>query len=232
MEYNAHALGNYHGYTMTNSKEALLNSYKTGFRFFEVDIQRTSDGHFVAYHFWSKADAERLQIPFDEKKPVPNLNTFRQYRYLSKVFDGGLTPLTLQDIFDFMKTHQDITVMFDFLAGFIDKDNRALMNDFAAAFTDKDIRDRSIIETYSKQNAIYLYEAGFANIQPFIDIADNMETGLKTITEITNFVKQFNIKNMSISQQKIQNDYEDILLLKSLSVRIFSPTGTTKKWGG
>ena len=63
MEYNAHALGNYHGHIMTNSKEALLNSYKTGFRFFEVDIQQTSDGHFVAYHLWSKNDADRLQIP-------------------------------------------------------------------------------------------------------------------------------------------------------------------------
>ena len=32
MEYNAHALGNYLEYTMTNSKEALEYSYKKSFQ--------------------------------------------------------------------------------------------------------------------------------------------------------------------------------------------------------
>lgn len=223
MEYNAHALGNYHGHIMTNCKEALEHSYKTGFRFFEADIQRTSDGHFVAYHLWTKADAARQQIPFDSENPVPDLKTFLNYKYLTNVFPSGLTPLTLDDIFDFMRTHRDITVMFDFLAGYIDRDNPELMKSFASKFTDKKIIDRSVVETYSLNNTRYLYEAGYTNVQPWIDMPENSEKEFQTIEEILSFITKYNIKNISMSPIRIKNHPADLEALHKAGVRVFSP---------
>lgn len=213
MEYNAHALGNYRGHTMTNSKEALENSYKTGFRFFETDIQRTSDGHFVAYHLWTKADADNLHIPYNAQQPVPDLKTFLNYRYLTNVFPAGLTPLTLEDIFDFMKKHGDVTVMFDFLAGYVDRDNPELMQSFAAVFTDKEIIRRSVVETYSLNNARYLYEAGHPNIQPWIDMPEYSEKGFQSIEEIAAFIKKYSVKNVSISPLRVKNYPTDLEVL-------------------
>lgn len=223
MEYNAHALGNYHGYAYLNCKEALEHSYKTGFRFFEVDIQRTSDGHFVAYHLWTKADADRMQVPFVPSNPVPDLKTFLNYRYLTNAFPEGLTPLTLENIFDFMKKHSDITVMFDFLAGYVERDNPELMQSFASKFTDKEIINRSVIETYSLNNARYLYEAGYQNIQPWIDMPQYSEKGFQTIEEILSFIKKYNIKNVSMSPIRIKNNPQDIEALHTVGVRVFSP---------
>ena len=223
MEYNAHALGNYYGYTYLNCKEALEYSYKTGFRFFEVDIQRTSDGHFVAYHLWTPADAARQQIPFNPSTPVPNLKTFLNYRYLTNIFPSGLTPLMLKDVFDFMRTHSEATVMFDFLAGYIDRDNPELMKSFAAAFTDKKIINSSVVETYSLNNARYLYEAGYPNIQPWIDTPENSEKGFQSIEEILDFIKKYNIKNVSMSPARIKNNPKDLEALHIVGVRVFSP---------
>ena len=223
MEYNAHALGNYLGYTMTNSKEALEYSYKTGFRFFEVDIHRTSDGHFVAYHLWTKTDADNLHIPFNVENPVPDLKTFLNYRYLTNVFPSGLTPLTLENIFDFMKKYTDVTVMFDLLAGYVDRDNSELMQTFAAKFTDKEIINRSVIETYSLNNARYLYEAGYPNIQPWIDVSENSEKEFQSIEEIIDFIKKYNIKNVSISFWRIKAYPADRQALSQAGVRVFCP---------
>ena len=229
MEYNAHALGNYRGFTYLNCKEALEHSYKTGFRFFEVDIQRTSDGHFVAYHLWTKADADRQQIPFDPSNPVPDLKTFLNYRYLTNVFPSGLTPLTLENIFDFMKKNSDTTVMFDFLSGYVDRNNPDLMKSFASKFTDKEIINRSVIETYSLNNARYLYEAGYQNIQPWIDMPQYSEKGFQTIEEILSFIKKYNIKNVSMSPIRIKNFPTDLEALHKAGVRVFSPGYNTVK---
>lgn len=227
MEYNAHALGNYRGHTMTNSKEALENSYKTGFRFFETDIQRTSDGHFVAYHLWTKADADNLHIQYNAQQPVPDLKTFLNYRYLTNVFPAGLTPLTLEDIFDFMKKHGDVTVMFDFLAGYVDRDNPELMQSFAAVFTDEEIIRRSVVETYSLNNARYLYEAGYPNIQPWIDMPEYSEKGFQSIEEIAAFIKKYSVKNVSISPSRVKNYPADLEVLHKEGVRVFSPGWNT-----
>ena len=227
MEYNAHALGNHYGHTYLNCKEALEHSYKTGFRIFEVDIQRTSDGHFVAYHLWTKSDADRLQIPFDASRPVPDLKTFLNYRFLTKDFSSGLTPLTLKDIFDFMRTHSDATVMFDFLAGYVDRNNPELMQNFAAEFTNKDITDRSVVETYSLNNARYLYEAGYPNVQPWIDMPEYSEKGFQSIEEILDFIKKYNIKNVSMSPIRIKNFPTDLEALHKAGVRVFSPGWNT-----
>ena len=230
MEYNAHALGNYHGHIMTNSKEALLNSYKTGFRFFEVDIQQTSDGHFVAYHLWSKNDADRLQIPFDEQNPVPDLKTFCSYRYLTGRFKGGLSPLTLNDVFDFMRARRDMTVMFDFLAGYVDRDNPELMRKLAETFAqNQDIADRSIVETYSLKNAAALCEAGFVNIQPWIDIPENSERGFQTIEDILAFLTKYHVKNVSVSPGRIMRNPAEMFALKARGVRVYSPGWNTSE---
>lgn len=223
MEYNAHALGNYRGFTYLNCKEALEHSYKTGFRFFEVDIQLTSDGHFVAYHLWTQVDADNLFIPFNVQTPVPDLKTFLNYRYLTNVFPTGLTPLTLENIFDFMKKYSDITVMFDFLTGYVDRDNPELMQNFASKFTDREIIGRSVVETYSLNNARYLYEAGYPNVQPWIDMPENSEKGFQTIEEILSFIKKYNIKNVSMSSIRIKNHPTDLKSLHKAGVRVFSP---------
>ena len=53
MELIAHAGGSLNGKTYLNSIAALDANYARGFRSFEVDLQRTSDGEIVCVHDWS-----------------------------------------------------------------------------------------------------------------------------------------------------------------------------------
>ncbi|MCK5443472.1 MAG: hypothetical protein KAJ23_16425, partial [Maribacter sp.] len=50
--YIAHAGGEVNGIKSTNSKDAMDQNYKKGFRLFELDIIETSDGKLVAAHDW------------------------------------------------------------------------------------------------------------------------------------------------------------------------------------
>ncbi|HAW34128.1 MAG TPA: hypothetical protein DCX19_05845 [Alphaproteobacteria bacterium] len=176
---------------------------------------------------WTQADADNLHIPYNAQQPVPDLKTFLNYRYLTNVFPAGLTPLTLENIFDFMKEHRDVTVMFDFLAGYVDRDNSELMRSFAAAFTDKDIIRRSVVETYSLNNARSLYEAGYPNVQPWIDTPENSEKDFQSVEEIAAFIKKYAVKNVSMSPSRIKNNPADLEVLHKEGVRVFSPGWNT-----
>ena len=69
--YIAHAGGEIDGEIYTNSLEALTKSYLDGFRLFELDIIRTSDGHFVAAHdweLWSEMTSYDGELPPDLKE--------------------------------------------------------------------------------------------------------------------------------------------------------------------
>ena len=58
----AHAAGGIDRFPYTNSKEAYLNSYKNGFRLFEIDISITSDEKLVARHDWKKSTGKIINL--------------------------------------------------------------------------------------------------------------------------------------------------------------------------
>ena len=100
----AHAGGIIDGKTYTNSLEALNNSYKKGFRYFELDIIQTADGHFVGAHDWKHW---KKQTGYSGATP-PNLDTFKQQKLNQKY-----TPLTLVDINRWFEIHPDAVLVTD-----------------------------------------------------------------------------------------------------------------------
>lgn len=51
--YIAHAGGAIDGRVYTNSREAFLNSINSNYRFIELDLLETDDGHIIAAHDWN-----------------------------------------------------------------------------------------------------------------------------------------------------------------------------------
>ena len=130
----AHAGGIVEGTTYTNSLEALERSYKNGFRLFELDIIKTKDGHYVAYHNWK---LWRDKTGFSGAIP-PNLNTFKE----NKV-EGGFTSLDMDDINNWFSKHKDAILITDkindpddFIPKFIDRD-RLMMELFSFEAVEK-----------------------------------------------------------------------------------------------
>ena len=79
--YIRHALGGLDTYQYLNTIEALENSYKKGFRLFEVDVRFTSDDKLVLTHGWEEVDyIERMGISYDEQNSIPTYKEFMNYK--------------------------------------------------------------------------------------------------------------------------------------------------------
>lgn len=144
---NAHACGGWRGMPYTNSKEALENSYLIGFRHIEVDVSLTVDNEYVIRH----------GTDFQEK-----------YTKLDFLQGGTYkTSLTMENVLSFMRTHQDIRVMFDFHPGLFNRNCPGEVKRFASLLIElggMDICQRSLVEVYSEVNALALLEIGFGQI--------------------------------------------------------------------
>jgi lipoteichoic acid synthase len=115
----AHAGGKVNNRTYTNSLEALNENYKKGFRYFELDIIKTSDSEFVAAHDWEHWAG---MVSYSGDLPVTK-GEFLKY----KIY-GQLTPLAMEEINNWFKLHRDAVLITDkvnsprrFANEFIDK---------------------------------------------------------------------------------------------------------------
>lgn len=99
-----HALGGIDGKTYTNSREAFLNSVRTGRRILEVDLQMVRGGHVVAFH----DDSLRRHMGIDKRNDAVTLKEF-----LSYPIQGAYTPLSFKDLLDLLQQHPDLVLVTD-----------------------------------------------------------------------------------------------------------------------
>ena len=105
-KFIAHAGGEINGKRYTNSLEALNNSYQNGLRLFELDIIKTSDGHFVAAHDW-KNWKSKVNYPDKDKQPV-SLDEFLKNKIVNKY-----TPMSMNEINSWFSKHTDAILVTD-----------------------------------------------------------------------------------------------------------------------
>lgn len=99
----AHGGGAIYGYRLTNSLEALDSAYEAGFRFIELDFERTSDGEIVMIHDWESMAARLLG-----SEGQRSLRLFRSASALA-----GLTLLDLEGLLRWMEDHPDCAIVTD-----------------------------------------------------------------------------------------------------------------------
>lgn len=108
----SHAGGQLDGVNYTNCKEAFEQSYSDrGHRVFEADLELTSDDRLVLRHDWEAYLYQYLgqTVPegAEEGKPL-SLEQFRNLKILNRY-----TPLTIEDLFQFMIDHPDTFLITD-----------------------------------------------------------------------------------------------------------------------
>lgn len=92
----AHAGGEWHSVTYTNSYEAITNSLHKGLNYIEVDILCTSDKVLVLNHSWDKSNGEiqtynkfvyEHDTPYRELTLIEALQLLRTYKELHLILD-------------------------------------------------------------------------------------------------------------------------------------------------
>ena len=200
--FNAHALGSIGGKGYRNNLEAFRNSYKNGFRYFEIDIARTKDGLLVASH-----DTEKVSGITAEE-------------FMRDGKEG--TALNLDMVFDLMRCHTKIHMMLDYLPGYYDKDIPDQMKLIATEIQKSGVEERCILEVYSQENLEAVRETGFSNIQMFIKPCHQRVSPLNTIDDYINYLKRKNVRIVSYTLNDVIRHPVEVFKLKRNGFTIYS----------
>ncbi|MGO4921452.1 interleukin-like EMT inducer domain-containing protein [Maribacter spongiicola] len=191
--YIAHAGGEINGVKSTNSRHALDENYKKGFRNFELDIIETSDGKLVAAHDWN------MWARFtDYTGSLPPTHS----QFMKQKIYGDYTTLDMDSINTWFKNHPDATLI-------TDKVNDPIA--FADAFVDK---DRLIMELFSVMAVEKASEYG-------IHAMISQEPLLSIKGDKVNFLKVNNVKHVALSRRIIASQKKLMLQLKEAGIKVY-----------
>lgn len=183
----AHAGGEIDGITYTNSLDALDHNYRKGFRLFELDIIKTSDGKFVAAHdwdYWARLTGYKGSLPVSERE-------FLQHRLL-----GKYTPLNMDAINQWFISHPDAILV-------TDKLNEPLS--FAKAFVDK---TRLMMELFTLEAVKEATGYGIRSAMPSQNVLESLE-GDKLAT-----LSKLGVKHVAFSRMFIAGNLSFVQRLK------------------
>ncbi len=145
----AHAGGAVYGIRLTNSLQALENSYSLGFRFFELDFCNTSDGIPVIVHDWGNANWF-MNVKYSTKAPL-----YKEYKSKECIMDLNLMDLKMLE--KWLLDHPDAFIITD-----MKDDNLVLLNRLNK--NHGKIKDQIIPQIYAFEEYEPVKELGYKNI--------------------------------------------------------------------
>lgn len=218
-DYVAHALGGIDGFKYTNSKEALENSYKNGFRIFEVDIKLTSDNELVCVHGWKQKDyEERLGIEYNKENPIMDYNTF-----MSLKIQGQYTPLSFKDLSQFIMQHQDIYVMIDIG----NKSYEETKKIYSKIIEDCENNDKTLQRLITAGHTTKMIKAikecyDFDLINLYWAKKDKREEKIDTEKEFVEYCKKNGISSLSVDTTVYTKDFGEYMKKNNIILYVFT----------
>jgi glycerophosphoryl diester phosphodiesterase len=190
----AHAGGMIDKFIYTNSLEALNLNYERGFRLFELDIIKTSDGQFVAAHDWEHwADI----VSFNGNLPISKEEFLKHRIY------GKFTPMDINRINLWFKEHKDAILI-------TDKVNQPKA--FSELFIDK---NRLMMELFSLDAVKEGIKVGIKSAIPSQNVIEDL-WGNKVKK-----LKQLGISNIAISRNFIESNVDLLIELKENNIKAY-----------
>lgn len=191
--YIAHAGGEVNGIKSTNTKDALDQNYKKGFRLFELDINKTSDGKLVAVHDW-----EMWARFTDYQGVLPPSHS----EFIKQKIYGDYTTLDFKAINDWFTAHPDATLV-------TDKVNDPIA--FANEFVDK---DRLIMELFSLMTVEQATNNG-------INAMISQDALMGIVGDKLNYLAINNVKYVAISRRIIASQTKLMQQLREQGIKVY-----------
>lgn len=142
----AHAGGGVKNLTYSNSLEALDENYTKGFKYFEIDLSWTLDGKLVLIHDWDQTYKDL----FNRSDGAPYSLFFKNLK-----MSQGLTQMDLEDLFVWLKAHQDAKIISD-----IKERNIEALREISKT----GYRDYFIVQVYSEDEIQPVKDLGYQNV--------------------------------------------------------------------
>jgi glycerophosphoryl diester phosphodiesterase len=149
-KYIAHAGGGIGQMSYTNSRDAFDANYRRGHRFFELDLNWTSDGQLALIHDWH--DNFHYLFPKSKITAAPSLHEFLQMKMRE-----NLTPLSFAGLADWLHAHPGANIVTD-----VKDDNLRALKRIAADYPE--LIDRIIPQIYAFEEYEPVWNMGYRNI--------------------------------------------------------------------
>ena len=175
----AHAGGGIDGRKYTDSLDALNLNYKKGFRLFELDINKTSDGVYAAVHdwkHWAKITGYKGDLP-------PTNRVFLRQKIYKKY-----SPVDIDVMNKWFGDHPDAILVTDKVDTPID---------FAEKFIDK---KRLMMELFSWNSVKKGIETGIRSAMPTGSIIQEVEG------DKVSYLKTLGVTNIAVNRRVIYSD--------------------------
>ena len=199
----AHAGGAVDGHIYTNSLEALDTNYRKGFRRFELDIRKSSDGIYVACHEW---DEWKRRTGYTGTLP-PSAEMFRRYR-----IDGRFTPLTMPQINRWFASHPDAVLVTDK----IDEPRR-----FSNSFTDPGRLMMELFTQHSLEEGLSLPIRSAMPTWKLLVKMFRVETLFRLPTDKARTLKEMGVNAVAVSRTKIEDNRPFLAHLKQSGIHVY-----------
>jgi len=102
--YVAHALGDYNGFSGTNTLTAMESNYEKGYKLFEVDLSLTKDDEVVAFHVGQE---DKYGLGEKEIEDITN-EEFDKLLYRNE-----LPTTDIEELLQFLDTNKDVYLVLD-----------------------------------------------------------------------------------------------------------------------
>lgn len=152
-------------YNYTNSMEALQNCYDKGNRVSEIDFCQTTDGQLVCSHYFYDLSDDF----FSSRKTLTD--------FKNATVSAGFTTMDLDDLADFMRTHDDFMVITD-----IKDDNISGCKQIKDKCSD--IQDRFIVQIYHFDEFEPIHSMGYDNIILTMYNAQSEERNIDKVVQV------------------------------------------------
>lgn len=212
-------MGNYNGLKYSNSLEAFKKSYKSGYRNFETDLVVTNDYKIVLFHRYNKNIYSLFKI---DKKDF-SYNDFMSGKVFSNL-DMSITPLDLKDLVDLMRKYKNLKIMLH-----IHSKNRPKITDFVLNELIKEIGDDkelykkfSVGVNFPEELEILKNKKEIVNIHYYIRSREKRPKDLTEISDIINYLRDNNIKIVSIPIEVVLDNPDEVKKLKENNILIYS----------
>lgn len=201
----AHAGGSYKGETYLNSQEALNSSYKKGFRLFEIDFIKTSDGAFVGSHDWEL---------WSKQQELPTLHQPDLNEFLFRSTQDDFTPLTYGSVQKWLATHKDAILFTDKIKNYhyIKKHTK--------------FKERLVVETWTYYDWVEALRLGVK--KPMFSIHDHKSHGPDE--EILRFVNEWKVQYIAMGIKALEQRTNLVreLTKRELCLYVYSSNNQTK----
>lgn len=210
-KYMVHAFGDYMDQTYSNTREALEDAYTKGYRYFETDVDITTDGKLVLSHGWSESACEKTGMEYQPEFADMTWELFMKQTIKGMhVMDGA-------DLREFMKEHPDTYFEIDFHRSRVKAKTKALV---AAFEEDKDLLDRLLIQagnrkTFDDIDKVYHFKNYQVILRPEWVDDDKREDNI-------DFAFQKGIATIAIRKAILKEDYIKVLREAGFNVMIYT----------